>query len=70
VGIVDRVGNGVSSVEPGQIVAAGTWVLGVGGGYAEHVCLPERELVPVPVGIDPAEAVCLVVDHLTAHQYL
>lgn len=70
VGVVDRLGEGVRSVEIGQIVAAGTWVLGVGGGYAEHVCLPESELVPVPPGVDPAEAVCLVVNYLTAHQHL
>jgi NADPH:quinone reductase-like Zn-dependent oxidoreductase len=70
VGVVERVGEGVSSVRPGQVVAAGTWVLGVGGGYAEHVCLPEQELVPAPTGVDPAEAVCLVVNYLTAHQHL
>jgi len=40
---------------------------GVGGGYAEYVCLPERDLVPVPSGVDPAEAVCLVANYLTAH---
>jgi NADPH:quinone reductase-like Zn-dependent oxidoreductase len=64
------VGEGVSSVRRGQVVAAGTWTLGVGGGYAEHVCLPEEELVPVPPGVDPAEAVCLVVNYLTAHEHL
>lgn len=70
VGIVDAVGAGVTSLEVGQRVAAGTWVLGVGGGYAEFVCLPQRELVPVPAGLDPAVAVCLVVNYLTAHLHL
>ncbi|MEL7207243.1 MAG: zinc-binding dehydrogenase [Actinomycetota bacterium] len=70
VGVVDRVGPGVSSLEEGQVVAGGTWVLGVGGGYAEHVCLPADQLVEVPAGVDPAEAVCLVVNYLTAHQHL
>jgi NADPH:quinone reductase-like Zn-dependent oxidoreductase len=70
VGVVDAWGEGVSSPERGQLVAAGTWVLGVGGGYSEHVCLPARELVAVPPGVDPAEAVCLVVNYLTAHQHL
>lgn len=70
VGVVDELGEGVSSVRRGEVVAAGTWILGVGGGYAEHVCLPERELVPVPPEVDPAEAVCLVVNYLTAHQHL
>jgi NADPH:quinone reductase-like Zn-dependent oxidoreductase len=38
-----------------------------GGGYAEFICLPASELVPVPSGVDPAEAVCLVANYLTAH---
>ncbi len=71
VGVVDKLGDGASSLELGQMVAGGTWVLGVGGGgYAEFVCLPAGELVPVPPGVDPAEAVCLVVNYLTAHQHL
>lgn len=70
VGVVDAPGRGVESPAPGRMVAAGTWVLGVGGGYAEHVCLPADQLVPVPDGVDPAEAVSLVVNYLTAHQHL
>jgi len=70
VGAVDKLGKGVSSLEPGQRVAGGTWALGVGGGYAEFICLPASELVPVPSGLDPAEAVCLVVNYLTAHLHL
>lgn len=67
VGIVDKLGEAVSTVEPGQMVAGATFCLGVGGGYAEFVCLPASELVPVPPGVDPAEAVCVVVNYLTAH---
>ena len=67
VGVVDKLGEEVSTVEPGQMVAGGTWALGVGGGYAEFICLPASELVPVPSHVDPAEAVCLVVNYLTAH---
>ncbi len=70
VGVVDKLGTGVSSLELGQTVAGGTWLLGVGGGYAEYICLLDSELVPVPSGLDPAEAVCLVVNYLTAHQHL
>lgn len=29
--------------------------------------MPASELVLVPAGVDPAEAVCLVVNYLTAH---
>jgi NADPH:quinone reductase-like Zn-dependent oxidoreductase len=70
VGTVDEVGEGVSSFESGQMVAGGTWSKGVGGGYSEYVCLPASDLVAVPPGVDPAEAVCLVVNYLTAHQHL
>src|SRR5918995_5179322 len=66
VGVVDRLGAGVSGIEPGQIVAA----LPITGAYAEFVCLPPRELVPVPPGLDPAEAVSLVLNYVTAYQML
>lgn len=67
VGVVDALGEGVTSLELGQMVAGATICLGVGGGYAEHVCLPAAELVPVPPGVDAAQAVCVVVNFLTAH---
>ncbi len=66
VGVVDRLGDGVSGIEPGQIVAA----MPISGAYAEFVCLPQRELVPVPAGLDPAEAVSLVLNYITAYQML
>src|SRR5512132_1642476 len=66
VGVVDRVGNGVSGIEPGQIVAA----LPISGAYAEFVCLPQREVVPVPAGLDAGEAVCLILNYITAYQML
>src|SRR5678810_101472 len=66
VGVVDRLGNGVSGIEPGQIVAA----MPIHGAYAEFVCLPQRELVPVPSGLDPAEAVSLVLNYVTAYQMM
>jgi NADPH2:quinone reductase len=49
------------------MVAGATFCLGLGGGYAEFICLPASELVPVPSGVDPAEAVCMVVNYLTAY---
>jgi NADPH2:quinone reductase len=66
VGIVDRLGEGVSGIERGQIVAA----LPISGAYAEFVCLPQGELVPVPAGLDAAEAVSLVLNYITAYQML
>ena len=64
--MVDRLGDGISVLEPGQIVAA----LPISGAYAEFVCLPQRELVPVPSGLDAAEAVSLVLNYVTAYQML
>lgn len=64
VGVVDRVGGGVSGIEPGQIVAS----MPISGAYAELVCLRQRELVPVPSGLDPAEAVSLILNYITAYQ--
>ncbi|HVQ64285.1 MAG TPA: medium chain dehydrogenase/reductase family protein [Terriglobia bacterium] len=66
VGVVDRLGPGVSGIEPGQIVAA----LPISGAYAEFVCLPQREFVPVRPGLDAAEAVALILNYITAYQML
>jgi NADPH:quinone reductase-like Zn-dependent oxidoreductase len=66
VGVSDRLGDGISGIEPAQIVAA----LPISGAYAEFVCLPQRELVPVPSGLDAAEAVSLVLNYVTAYQML
>jgi NADPH2:quinone reductase len=66
VGVVDRLGAGVAGVQPGQMVAA----MPIHGAYSEFVCLPQRELVPVPPGVDAAEAVCLVLNYITAHQMM
>src|SRR5947208_6507045 len=66
IGVVDRLGAGTSGIEPGQIVAA----LPISGAYTEFVCLPPRELVPVPSGLDAADAVSLVLNYVTAYQML
>jgi NADPH:quinone reductase-like Zn-dependent oxidoreductase len=66
VGVVDRLGVGVCGIEPGQMVAA----LPISGAYAEFICLPQRELVPVPLGLDVAEAVSLGLNYVTAYQMM
>jgi NADPH:quinone reductase-like Zn-dependent oxidoreductase len=66
VGVVDRLGDGASGIETGQVVAA----MPIHGAYAEFVCLPQRELVPVPPGLDAAEAVSVVLNYITAYQML
>ncbi len=65
-GIVDQIGEGVSGFELGQTVAA----MPISGCYAQYVCLPQRKFVPVPAGLDPAEAVAVVLNYITAYQML
>jgi NADPH2:quinone reductase len=63
VGVVDQLGEGVSGIEQGLIVAT----LPIHGAYAECVCLPQGELIPVPPRLDAAEAVSLVLNYITAY---
>ena len=67
VGVADKLGEGVTTVEPGQTVAGATFCYDGLGGYAEYICLPASEVVLVPPDVDPAQAVCLVSNYLTAH---
>lgn len=66
VAVVDRLGSKTAGLALGQRVAA----LTVTGGYSEYLCLPASELVPVPEGIDSDEAVCLILQYVTAYQIL
>ncbi|NKQ34054.1 MAG: zinc-binding dehydrogenase [Chloroflexi bacterium] len=67
VGVVDKLGAGVTNLYEGQMVGA---LLPHFGGYTEIAVVPEEWLVPVSDGIDPAEAVCLILNYLTAVQML
>ncbi|NYH55668.1 NADPH2:quinone reductase [Nocardiopsis arvandica] len=66
VGRVTEVGKGVTGIRPGDRVAAmprkGSWTR-----FAE---VPAKSLTAVPGGIDPAEAVSLVTNGVTAWQML
>jgi NADPH:quinone reductase-like Zn-dependent oxidoreductase len=66
VGVVEKIGSGVTALREGQTVADLCMV----GGYAQYAIRPARFLVPVPAGIDPAEAVCIPLAYLTAYQML
>jgi NADPH:quinone reductase-like Zn-dependent oxidoreductase len=66
VGEVDALGEGVSDWRLGQRVAA----LTVTGAYSEYICISAADCVPLPDGVDPAEAVCLVLTYITAFQML
>ncbi len=66
VGVVEKIGKGASQAWLVQMVAA----LPIHGGYAQHICLPQTELTPVPDGLDPAEAVSLVLNYITAYKMM
>jgi NADPH2:quinone reductase len=66
VGVVDQIGDRVAGFERGQMVAA----MPIHGAYAEYACIPECELVPVPAGVDAAEAVSLILNYITAYQMM
>ena len=66
VGVVEKIGSGVTAQLEGQMVAD----LCVVGGYAQYAIRPAEFLVPVPDGVDPAEAACIPLAYLTAFQML
>jgi len=66
VGVVDSLGDGVTGLDVGQLVAA----LPISGSYAGYVCLKSREFVRISEELDPAEAVCLILNYITAYQML
>lgn len=66
VGTVVDLGPGTPAGLLGQRVAAMTKT----GGWATHALVPAEDLVPVPAGVDPAEASTLVVNGITAWSML
>lgn len=72
VGVVDKIGDKASRTS-----RTSTWRMGdtvaalpIVGGYAEYLCLPSDQLVPVPYGLDPAEVVSVILNYTTAYQML
>jgi NADPH2:quinone reductase len=66
VGEVEALGPGVSGFAPGDRVGA----LLVHGGYATHVVRRAEDWVKLPPGLDPAEAVALILNYGTAYQMI
>jgi len=66
VGVVDQLGPETHGPAVGQTVAALTFY----GSYSQYICLPVDALVPVPAGVDPGEAVSLVLSYVSAYQML
>jgi NADPH:quinone reductase-like Zn-dependent oxidoreductase len=66
VGVVDAIGKGVEGFRLGQRVAA----LTVYGAWSEYFVREAEHFVPVPDGLDPGEAVALILNYVTAYQML
>jgi len=66
VGVVDKLGAGVSNLKLGQWVAD----MPVIGGYTQYLCVDATRVVPIPDTVDPAEAVCMILSYTTAYQML
>jgi NADPH2:quinone reductase len=62
-GVVERIGEDVTTVRPGDRVAYGD----VPGAYAEEAIVPADRLVPVPDGVGSEEAAALMLQGMTAH---
>ena len=62
-GEVAQVGEGVSRVQVGDAVCA----LLAGGGYAERVCVPAGQVLPIPDGLSFSEAAALPEVFATAY---
>ena len=66
VGVVEQLGPETAELAVGDRVAALTFY----GSYSQYICLPAQGLVPVPSKVDPAGAVCLVLNYVAAYQML
>lgn len=64
IGDIEALGSQVTGLRLGQRVAA----LTVHGGYAERILVRASELVPVPEGVDDAEALALILNYVTAYE--
>jgi NADPH:quinone reductase-like Zn-dependent oxidoreductase len=63
VGVIEKIGGGVSGLKEGQRVAAMIQY----GGYTEYAILPAEKAVRVPEGVDPKLAVAATTSYLTAY---
>lgn len=65
-GVVDKLGPGVEGLEVGQFVAD----MPVIGGYTQYLCVDADRVVSAPDGLDPAQAVAMILSYTTAYQML
>jgi NADPH:quinone reductase len=62
-GVVEAVGDGVTTLRPGDRVA---WT-GVPGSYATHTVVPADRLVTLPAGVDTKAGAAAMLQGMTAH---
>lgn len=65
-GVVDKLGPGVDTLQVGQFVAD----MPVIGAYTQYLCVAAEQVIPAPAGLDPAEAVAMILSYTTAYQML
>jgi len=65
-GEIEKVGPDVEGFQPGQRLMA----MVKSGGYAEKICVPVQNAVPMPAGMDFDQAAALPVNYLTAYHML
>jgi NADPH:quinone reductase-like Zn-dependent oxidoreductase len=65
-GVVDKLGEGVDTLEAGQAVAD----MPVIGGYTQYLCVAADRVIPAPPDLDPAAAVAMILSYTTAYQML
>ncbi len=64
VGVVDAIGEGVTTARVGERVA---WAVGMMGAYAEYAIVPAEKIVAVPDAIDDRTACAAMLQGITAH---
>jgi NADPH:quinone reductase len=62
-GVVDAVGEGVTGLAAGDLVAYAS----VLGSYAEYAIVPAEKLAPVPQGVESRQAAAVMLQGMTAH---
>lgn len=65
-GTVDAIGTGVTDLAVGDAVAD----MPVIGGYTQYLCVDAARVLRCPPGLDPAEAVSMILSYTTAWQML
>ena len=65
-GVVDKLGQGVTNLIVGQAVAD----MPVIGSYTQYLCVDANRVITAPEGLDPAQAVAMILSYTTAYQML